>query len=269
VSEELIATRMALECAEAELRETAGELEKARARLAEATELLTWGANECEPATSDFPDAVGVFLSRAPAQPAAPEPTAYEAAMRCSSECTNVYEVRDSLGHVVNETRDIQAAAREAVAGGPNWTWRMKPAAPEPSELQKRLDAINAMRERAETAEAQLAAATNESMSLHCRIDSLCAQLALTKEAIAIGRREHTEQFEARWAAESQLAAVQDIFEVSKATGWEEIDEGGEGPSYRQIEGMFDALSAIRSLLTHAPSSGAGERSESKGGGRG
>lgn len=35
-----------------------------------------------------------------------------------------------------------------------------QPAAPEPSELQKRLDATNAMRERAESAEAQLAAAS-------------------------------------------------------------------------------------------------------------
>jgi len=108
-----------------------------------------------------------------------------------------------------------------------------------------------ALRARAEGVEAQLTAANGENTSLHCQVDSLCAQLALTKEAIADARREHTEQFEAKWAAEAQLATARKILQQAPDT---------QDPDPDELEAIVDAFSDVRDALTPAPSPGAGNR---------
>lgn len=119
------------------------ERNEANERVTDATALLERCADEMnydefdDPVQRSLQHDVGAFLSRtpvavAPSQPAHAEGGKYAAAMRCASASTNVYEVRNSLGQVVEVSMDIEAAASEALAGGPKWTWRLQPAATAP-----------------------------------------------------------------------------------------------------------------------------------------
>lgn len=237
-----------------------------RERLEEATALLERWANGSNQNLYQVTVDTRAWLkaSRAPVQPARIQPTI--------AELTEQWD--DPQSHAYGAAQDDSAPAQPAaptlgIRDFPASEYLFpRPAAPEPSGVNwtavRNADLDSAMK-RAESAEAklalrqadfalefnarvaaeaQLAAAKVENTSLHCQVASLCAQLALTKEAITTARREHTEQFEARWRAEAQIAAVLQVCVMA------------EESEYRG--GSLHALRRIRALLT-APSPGEGE----------
>jgi len=192
-------------------------------------------------------------LSRAPAQPAAPEPTAYEAAMRCKTKCANVYEVRDASGIVVEETRDIESAGKAAIAGGPDWTWRMKPAAPEPSaqkteRLQHARDWMGLDQSRCTTSGRLL----SSSPVLRPAAPEPSAERA-AKERYLL-QCEVAESLRVKLeSAESQLAAVHEV--AQRAERRVELYPGLKGSTY--YAAYLEILALLVRGLTPATSPGA------------